>query len=410
MKVLITNAVLSNAGDAAICAGIRQALLDDGLCGMDDIAVMDANSTVTAKIYPTWNVHQQLCYSTPGSNRIWSKTVQVAKILGVRLLTKVAAQSPAVVRKLGVIRIGYFSAIQLYADADVVISSGGTYLVDHYDFRPRQYELEFAYSLGAKIALWTQSMGPFLTPRSARSAQAIKMLSTMVFFRDIPSQLNWDGVPGENVPGRVMADAAFALQAPRVMMSREAVEEKDRVLLSVREWALTSTGSKLDYTGYTSSFRSAAVASVDLGMHPFALSTCQGVDGYRVDDSLTAEKIFNGLGIDIDKQPHTPDELMDEIAASAVVISTRMHLAILAVICRVPVIAVAYEFKTLELFARLQMAENVCAIEDLTEDWLVGRLREARAKPESFVVDRCVLEALRNECLSAVHDLSLTDE
>lgn len=410
MKVLITNAVLSNAGDAAICAGIRQALLDHGYCRMDDIAVIDANSTVTSKIYPNWNVHQQLCYATPGTNRIWNKTVQVAKIVGVRFLTKLATQTPAIVRKLGMIRGGYFSTIQLYADADIVISSGGTYLVDHYDFRPRQYELEFAYSLGAKIALWTQSMGPFLTPRSVRSAQAIKLLSTVAFFRDSPSMMNWDGVPGANIPGKVIADAAFALQAPQVEESRAALKEKDKVLLSVREWALTSTGSKLDYTGYISSFRSAAVASVGLGMHPFALSTCQGVDGYRIDDSQTAEKIFNGLGIDIDRQPHTPDELMEEILASSVVISTRMHLAILAVICRVPVIAVAYEFKTLELFARLQMAENVCAIEDLTEEWLVGRLKEARDKPESFVVDRCVLEELRNECLSAVHDLSLTDE
>ena len=122
------------------------------------------------------------------------------------------------------------------------------------------------------------------------------------------------------------------------------------------------------------------------------LSTCQGITGYH-DDSRTATAIKESLPADIsarvtvDCDFHTPDELMERLRTFDWVVATRMHFAILAFGVGTPVLPIAYEFKTEELFKSLGYHSDVQRIETLTPESLVSAFDKsvdnyAHAAPE----------------------------
>jgi colanic acid/amylovoran biosynthesis protein len=84
-------------------------------------------------------------------------------------------------------------------------------------------------------------------------------------------------------------------------------------------------------------------------------------------------------------------------------VSTRMHLAILALLARTPVLAVAYEFKTTELFTRLNMGAWVREIEAVDGEEL-ARLADAFLKELPSVRDalRAGVEAEQAQAVASV--------
>ncbi len=89
------------------------------------------------------------------------------------------------------------------------------------------------------------------------------------------------------------------------------------------------------------------------------ISTCQGIKEYKFEDSKVAKDIFELLSTEakqksvVDDKFHIPDELRTIIEKLDLVISTRLHFAIQSLCVGVPVLPIAYEFKTKELFSRL---------------------------------------------------------
>ena len=102
------------------------------------------------------------------------------------------------------------------------------------------------------------------------------------------------------------------------------------------------------------------------------LSTCQGIPKYLYDDSLIADRICERLEPDVlravrvDHDFHTPAALMTALRDFDFAISTRMHMAILGLCAGLPVLPIAYEFKTTELYKALgqeQWVTDISAIE-----------------------------------------------
>jgi colanic acid/amylovoran biosynthesis protein len=109
--------------------------------------------------------------------------------------------------------------------------------------------------------------------------------------------------------------------------------------------------------------------------------------------------------VDVDRGFHTPDELRALTREFDLVVSTRMHLAILALGTGTPVIPIAYEFKTRELFENLHHAylvhdmEAVCPAELIaTFDEAMTHLPELRASLSRAVIPQ-VEQALATKVL-----------
>jgi colanic acid/amylovoran biosynthesis protein len=60
---------------------------------------------------------------------------------------------------------------------------------------------------------------------------------------------------------------------------------------------------------------------------------------------------------------HAPEAMIDVLGAFDLVIATRFHMAILALLAGRPTLAISYEFKTQQLFARMGLGDWVQDIE-----------------------------------------------
>jgi colanic acid/amylovoran biosynthesis protein len=402
VKIGVTNAVLSNTGDASI----YQAIVDSLGATMPDrplhVVAFDSDADVTSKLYPEWQIFQQLTVSPPRRPaRLRSGLQRVRHTLVRELLAGNHRLEHAL--RLPIVRRSRFSrSLRELRSCDVVISSGGTYLVDHYDFSPRVLEFRLAKTFGKRIVLWTQSLGPFARERSERAIRDASVLIDEMYFRDERSASAWNRLGLLEVPREVVADAVFALEIPDRSERRDRLTEAPQAVLSVRQWS-RGVDSDLDTTsGYEEMMRAGAARLSALGWDTVALSTCQGVPSYAYDDSEEAARIFAGTDVAIDSGFHRPLELVDELLASELVVSTRMHLAILALLAKRPVIAIAYEFKTLELFRSIGLGDFVVKIEDASAEWLESRIDQLVADPSLAVLsDEMLLELRKSAAVPA---------
>lgn len=183
--------------------------------------------------------------------------------------------------------------------------------------------------------------------------------------------------------------------------------EAPLALLSVREWGMGAEGGELNFDSYREAMRAVAEELISRGWRCTAISTCQGVPQYPVDDSRTAREIFEGLNVEIDGSFHTPGQLLERISEADLVISTRMHLAILSLISRTPVVAVAYEPKTLELFKSIDYPDAVVSIERADAPWVRSLFVDDDPRVRAAVLSEEALEDLR---LSAREPAELLSE
>jgi colanic acid/amylovoran biosynthesis protein len=376
-KVVISNAIALNGGDAAILQAtihILSGALPDGL----SVTVYDMSAEASARYYRDLLIKPAIYDQITrwgGSAGPWRKRL----LKGFMLLAAASWRTPLWPLVEPLVPEPLRSSLSDYAEADVIVSSGGTYLVPHYNTMSKLYDFAVALLLGRPLVLFTQSLGPF--PRGKRRALTGLILrhARLILVRDkksLTSLLDL-GVSRERV--HVCADSAFAL-APHHLAPRSIPSDRRlRIAISVRDWPHFKTRSAT--AGMTSYLDSIAGLTLHLLSTHNAdvtfLSTCQGAPEYWTDDSRTAEMIVARLPlalrgrIAVDRNFHTPAQLMDEFSRFDLVVATRLHGAILALCAGTPVIPISYEFKTSELFARLGFKRALIDMETISPKRLI---------------------------------------
>lgn len=370
MNALITNTATLNAGDAAILfatAGILHRALGNDL----HVTACDLQADAAARAYPDLDVHPtvfgalQKSAGRHGSTKAgFVRALIAARLWHTPLGPRVAQSLPPPVR----------GALGRIAAARVVVSAGGTYLVPHYRMLPKLADLLVAYAMGRPYVLFTQSLGPFSRGRGMHLLRFLLRRARLILVRDTRSRHYLEGLRIR--PERIIecADAAFALPLPG---TRQWVGQpgKNRgplqVAISVRDWPhMRSAGGMNAYFDAVAALTANLVARH--GAEVTFISTCQGAGDYWTDDSLTAAAVVERLdaslqkAVRIDRGFHTPWQLMSVLGRFDAVVATRMHVAILALLMGVPVLPIAYEFKTSELFGKLGLGGLVQDIEAVT--------------------------------------------
>jgi colanic acid/amylovoran biosynthesis protein len=284
---------------------------------------------------------------------------------------------------------GYDSNKLRYANADLIISTGGTYLVEHYDLKERFVQLWLALETPARVVLFTQSLGPFRRALNKSWMRSIARRAQLIMLRDALSAEHLQQIGARTESVLVTADAAFALADPAKIVEAATRKRKPHlhVGISVRFWKHYRSG---DHDVQFAAYLSGVAALIERlittrGADITLISTCQGVSEYANDDSLCAERVRDLVRaehrskVSVDKDFHTPFELMGILSTFDMVVATRMHMAILAMCVGVPVLPIAYEFKTRELFKKLGLERWVTDIEECSAD-LLPRLGEQFAE------------------------------
>ena len=407
-KILILNCVVQNGGDAAILYAVlgqvHRAFGDDA-----EIIAFDMNPDEANKLYSEVGAFLPEPFrASPGKSRIgrrlglatmlfagWTRSSRIGGLLN-RLV-------PCRNRSL-----------QAFIEADAIVATGGTYLVDHYDLKQRIFSFALARLTGKPTYLYTQSMGPFEKKYIRRFLPFALKRAKHIFLRDARS-LEYLRKILPVVPATVCHDVVFDLQRKDELPETEA--ERAMVLVSVREW--NRFGDRSQEQGQEIYYDSIAHAVTTLirerDVRVRFVSTCQGLEDYHFDDSKVAAEIHSRLPSDcqsaanVDTGFHRPDELVASLSKASFVISTRMHMAILSMNCELPVFAVAYEFKTEELFENLEIGHLQVDIGEIERERFASDVLQAFDEREQIRSTlRRVLPAVRESAATPLNALSET--
>lgn len=348
MRLGVINSVASNGGDLAI---LRAFLRRAGQVHPDvQATVFDRDAAAVRRLQPD---------------------------LDVRPSAAVPPGHPSTLRR-AVQRVGWRATASrqraAYAGVDAFASTGGTYLVEHYDLRPRWREFELVRATGRPYVLLTQSLGPFVDPENRAQLRRVVDGAELVLLRDERSLAHLHDVVADAHHVHLGADLAFALPSPRIDDAPDPT-----LIVSVRAWPTAEPEARRRYLEGIGRAVTAAVRDHDLDV--VFLSTCQGLPTYRFDDSATAAEVVAGLPADVarrctvDRQFRGPEAFVATIARARHVLATRMHAAILALVAGTPVTAIAYEWKTEELFGGLGLSDHVVPY-GAPPDEVVARLGE----------------------------------
>jgi colanic acid/amylovoran biosynthesis protein len=397
VNVVISNTTLLNTGDAAIVEA-TVAVLRRSFIGDMRVVCYDANPLAAAD-YRSGLATRQAIFD------------QVARWGGSGLRRKAALIWVLVAARL--MRAGRFArmiplpaalthALTEYHAADVVISAGGTYLVPNYRLAPRIYDFLVTLALGRPLVLFTQSLGPFPPGRDRLLLRFVLRRVRLILVRDGQSAHHLAGLGVS--PSRIAecADAAFGLAPEALDTKPRRRNTPPRIAVSVRDWPFIDgkdgAGTMERYLDAVATFVTWIVENEQATV--VFISSCQGVPDYWTDDSQTARRVVDrlpshvGRNVTVDSAFRSPTELIERLRPFDAVIATRMHVAILALCAGVPVIPIAYEFKTRELARRLGLCDVLQDIAQVSAASLLAAwrlLRRNRAALEMDLQRRVVL-------------------
>jgi colanic acid/amylovoran biosynthesis protein len=381
VKILITNIVTMNVGDAAILYAMID-VLRSAFGDNTHFIVYDKHGDVPKQYYPDLEFRRLLYHTreslTAQRGLRFRRLDELRFKVGLRFIKQGIPLLPHI----------FLNSVERrdlleYKTADLIVSSGGTYLVENYSMAPRIFDYQVTHHLKRPLVFFTQSLGPFSNPENREALMPIFENSVAILLRDEQSlrHLRELGVKNKNL--HFVADAAFSLSDTEALEAAKAPVETSgkrlKVAISVREWKYFKTvESSEGMDRYYQALRALNEHLVEkYEAEVTFLSTCQGMPEYWTDDSQVAQKIVEGLSpntrksVSVDSNFHAPAVLARILKDYDLVIATRMHMAILALGVGTPVLPIAYEFKMLELFERLAQGRWVQDIEATSADALI---------------------------------------
>lgn len=414
MKIIVENTVCLNTGDAAILLAIRHILrtvAGDGL----RFFVFDSQPEVAARLYPKKD------YPDLEFHKLLSETLfRYPSGSGVkdRLKPHYNWLVHKVLRNFGsdsLLGRAFFKesdrrGLDIYQNADLVVTTGGTYLVENYNLERRLNQFRLDAAIGKDPVFFTQSLGPFNKPYNRHELSPIFDRSPLILLRDERSRHHIADMVKEPGKCHVVADAVFALADTdgigKRLASAQPPAQTGRVAISVRHWNYVNDGQD-GMRRYIDSVREIATILVrDHGKQVTFVSTCQGVPEYAHDDSKTARKIVAELdpeiarNVSVDASFHTPEQLMALVKGFDFVVATRMHMMIMSLCVGTPVLPIAYEFKTKEVAKRIGVADLLLDIDTVTPPEAAEKLGRFVGKLEDY--RRTILQAVLEEHASAM--------
>ena len=397
-RLLITNSVALNGGDAAILLGMLRDIRRET---NGDVRILVNDLPRVRPLFPSLKLLPALEEAGFSEGERpdysprpwWARKVRVAAGLWRRtgnFMMRLRGREAAVIRA--------------YNECDVVVSAGGGYLTDNYiSFFNKMCGFDVAAILRKPIVLYAHSFGPFRTRRGHRAARRLMKQAALVIVRDRTSYHQALAHGADSGKLHLTADAAFALPvvADGLPQEEEAPPSAGlNVGLSVREWGFY--GQRDQRLALMAAYKEAmARLSEHLisrhGARLTFISTCQGIPGYA-DDSAVAAQIVSEIrpelreGVTLERGYFDPIALRRRLSVFDAFVGTRTHSVILAALSFVPAAGIACEQKTADLYEEFGLSEYVLSIEKADAekyvevvDRLIASREEVRRKLEERV-------------------------
>ena len=309
------------------------------------------------------------------------------------------------------------ATLQIYREADLVISVGGGYIQGPYfnELAGRLAELLTAQRLGKKVYIVAQSLGPFGEGRLRRLSKKVLNGCTFIAPREEISQQRLADL-GITAPVKIMPDTAFLLSFDD--FSNNALKlvayecgdfhGENYITVSVRSWAYLSK-QKNDF------FQNELAKTLDeiierTKLRVLFVSMCTNYGGYRMDDRYTAFEVWRRM-----KNRYHSHVLVEEYDAygigsilkgSQLHLGMRLHSDILSSVVNTVCVAIEYEKKTTGIMKQLGLSKYVIAMDKVTSDVLIPMLIDAMDSREHLAL-RLVekLDVMRKDAFQIIEEM-----
>ena len=375
-KIVISNIVVLNGGDGALLFGgikILKAALGEDI----EITVFSTDPERSARLYPEVDFRRTPGLMVKGWPHWRTLPQRLAPFRTALLVWSARAYRKGFsifARMLGGKQL--LESMRIYSEADLVLSSGGTYLKESYGMDTQIADYRMTNALGRPLGFLTQTLGPFHRPRYRSPLRLIFQEAAVILLRDEASLKNIVDLGLTTPPVHLCADSAFALANAEQLNAaalRKFPVRGPKIAVSVRSWShfrgKDNAQGMADYMNAIADGVSRLIREIDAEVT--FVSTCQGVDDYT-DDSAVAAEIIERIAPECRKnvslvREHVRfDALMERLPGYDLVIATRMHMAILALSSGTPALPIVAEFKTSELYRNLGLADWTVGIESVT--------------------------------------------
>lgn len=364
-RILVTNIVSLNTGDAAILWGMLE-IFRRRYGPNTRVVVFDKSAGAAGRYYP-WASFRQALFGNRPRTRLGRKIQANGYGHWVERFRFMTLSFVARLYRWKVGFLGRFIAsredcesVAEYVNADLVVSTGGTYLTENYGLWTNIRDYQLTLAAGSPLVFFTQTIGPFTQPKYRQAFTDIFHKASAICLRDERSRQHVLelGIQADKIA--LAKDAAFVIDAERRSPPTGAL----RIAVSVRTMHFFNDGDRSLGDQYKTSVAAMVNRAVrDYGAEVVFLSTCQGIPEYWTDDTKLADEIVSTLpedvaqNVTIDRQFRQPMDIVSAYQDFHLVIATRMHAAILSLVAGTPVLGIAYEFKLEELFHQLGMDE-----------------------------------------------------
>jgi colanic acid/amylovoran biosynthesis protein len=392
-NILVTNLHSSrNAGDAALTLSALQQLRQNFPNSRITLSMYDPAShsgpEPAISAFMTWT----LDISTERGGR-W-KLLTMGRLLAASLTAKMskpmAGQSSNDVSPSLRITPAYTELLGAFQAADLVISAPGNFLYSSGKFGltllHHLYTLWYATWLGKPLYIFPQSIGPFQRGWEAALVRAVLKRARIVMVRE---QVSLDQLTkqGFNHPRLTLVpDLAFAFQGAasieaQAWLTRWGVDlqtDRPRLGLTAINWELQNP-KFTHQADYELALARAAEGFIQHTGGQVVLFAQVCGQNLAADDRIPARRVAERLRergqrvVQID-EPAPAELLRTAYSFMDIFIGTRMHSNIFALAGGVPVLAIAYRYKTRGLMETLGLSEWVLEIEQVDGDLLLERL------------------------------------
>ena len=413
MFISITNIIVQNGGDAAIMLGmiksIKKAFGDNCV-----VRAFTESESFCKRHYPdieSGETFGRLAVSSPyNAYRIIGRRFQMLKAFWYMLCGYLYSKGfPLCMLPL---RQKAKSALKSYGESDIVISCGGTYLVEAYGIYAQYVDYKVVKFLHKPFFFYTQSIGHFSYPKNRRWLFEMFEYSKAIFLRDCQSFKNVCNI-SQSFKNKcsIFADAAFCLLDHSVVPGQKRLNPL--VAISVRKWIHARNPNAI--CEYRRAMAASIIWLIEHNYEVQILSTCQGNLNYT-DDNDEADAILEQIPVAQRNKilrcydVKTPLQIIDILRRSEFLIATRLHMAILGCISGIPVLPIAYEFKTEELFKNEFGYPTILNTDSITAELLIRTLNDFVVNMEAYSskIHNKIGQLAQNSCMAAERLCAIT--
>lgn len=307
--------------------------------------------------------------------------------------------------------------LNLYREADLVITCGGGYLGgrSYYSIIAHLFPMYLAKKMGKKVYIYAQSVEPFASSLVKILTKFILNSVDLVTVREIVSLEVLKKIK-ISTPTYLTADPAFLIESESIkyaqkVLAEHGIKKKPNELLigiTARCWNFPNDNDRdIKIKQYSDALRITLEKIIE--HNNVKLIFFPQVIFYPDDDDrIISIQICNSIRHDLRKnviilkENYFPEQLKAIIGLMDIFVGTRMHSNIFAVSMNVPVVAIAYEQKTYGIMKMIGLEDYTISISNIKAEKLIELIEKAienREKIIKMIGDKLPLikrEAIRN--------------